>query len=140
MQTIEYKSGRGQQLHLNELEAIAEGVVYVKALEADNGVIFKDLDLVGFKAGAKRAHVHDANRRVGFGGGLEVFLGAYVKLVHSALQPYPAAVLQSRRLSEFGHAEDANKEFSCLSFAAGRGCELNVIDPEIEVHLPPAWR
>src|SRR4051812_11873456 len=106
MQTIEYKSGRGKQLRLYELEAVPEGVGDVKAVETDDGIIFVNRYVVLFEAATQRTHVEDANSRMGLGGGLEVFLDANVDLMHATLQPNPAAWLQCCGFCELGHSKD----------------------------------
>jgi hypothetical protein len=140
MQTIEYKSGRGKQLHLDKLKAIAKGVMDVEAVEADDGVISDDFDVVLLEARAQGGHVHDADRGMRFDGRAEVLLHANMQLVHAALQPNATATLQSWRLGQFGHAKHVNVKLSRDSFTAGRRSHLDVIDPKIKVHLPPERR
>jgi len=52
MQTIEYKSGRGKQLRLYELDAVAKGIGYVEAIQPDDGVVFDNPNIVLLEAGA----------------------------------------------------------------------------------------
>src|SRR6476660_459788 len=134
MQTTEYKSGRRQQLSLYELEAIAERVVNIEAVESWQRAIFDQFYFLRFKACAKCGHIEDANSGMRFGSRSEVHLHPDVNLMHAALQPDAATLLQCGGFRKLSHAKYFDVKLTRSGFTIGRRGELDMVNAEIEVH------
>jgi hypothetical protein len=138
MQTTEYKSGRREQLSLHELKPIPERIVNIKAVEPWQRVIFDQFDFLRAKACAKCGHIEDANSGMRFGSGSEIHLHPDVHLMHAALQPDAATLLQCGGFRELGHPKYFDVKLARSGFTAGWRGKLDMVNAEIEVHLPLA--
>jgi hypothetical protein len=104
MQTIEYKSGSGEQLRLHELETIPEWIMKIKTVYSDADLILHDLKVVCLQSRTKPGHVEHPYGRMRLGSRSEINLHPDMQLVHAALQPNAPAGLQRCWLCEFSHA------------------------------------
>jgi hypothetical protein len=129
---------------LDQLDAVAEGIVHVDPPAPVDVLGGADIDPGGRDLCQQRIQVVDLERRVGLAGGLERVLDTEVQLNRAASEPAAAPGRQLRRLAYPFESEEGAIEPVRLLLGPGalRHRELHVVDAEVRGTdlVVPGWR
>src|SRR5450830_1128154 len=111
-----------------QLDQVAEWVGGIDTQEAGNRRIVLHRMTGGPQRRRHGCQCINDQTRMGIQGRLKCRINAQMQLQRPALEPQAAARLQSGRLGQFRHAEDAAEKVPCSIFASGWHGELNMVN------------
>jgi hypothetical protein len=120
---------------LHQFDPVAERVVNIAAQHAGEFVVPQDCRASLFDPFGEGAKIIDQQGRMGLFSGLEPGFDAKVELDRPSCEPAPAARGERRRFGHFAEPENRSVEPPRGILAAGRHCELDMIETDYLHHI-----